>query len=108
VQTDQCACCRLCFKPTASEGETGIRGASEYLPDCVSFLKTYKKTIVATGSIRVPTLPVKLRKNVLCLLRKKMRQIAVFLLVFADRHGAKIAMPRPLSAQAVASLPGTP
>jgi hypothetical protein len=54
-------------------------------PDCVSFLKTYKKTIAATGSIRVTTLPVKLRKNVLAFLRKKMRQIAVFLLVFADQ-----------------------
>jgi len=54
-------------------------------PDCVSFLKTYKKTMAATGSTRVPTLPAKLRKNVLAFLRKKMRQIAVFLLVSADQ-----------------------
>jgi len=33
----------------------------------------------------VPTLPAKLRKNVLAFLRKKMRQIAVFLIVFADQ-----------------------
>jgi anti-sigma factor RsiW len=54
-------------------------------PDCVSFLKTYKKTIAATDSLRVPTLPAKLRKNVLAFLRKKMRQIALFLVVFADQ-----------------------
>ena len=54
-------------------------------PDCVNFLNTYKKTIAATGSVRVPSLPAKLRKNVLAFLRKKMRQIAVFLVVFADQ-----------------------
>jgi hypothetical protein len=51
----------------------------------VSFLNTYKKTLAATGSVRVPSLPAKLRKNVLAFLRKKMRQIAVFLVVFADQ-----------------------
>ena len=54
-------------------------------PDCVSFLNTYKKTLAATGSVRVPSLPAKLRKNVLAFLRKKMRKIAVFLVVFADQ-----------------------
>lgn len=56
-----------------------------FCPDCVSFLKTYKKTIATTASLSVPRLPAKLRKNVLAFLRKKMRQIAVFLLVFADQ-----------------------
>ena len=54
-------------------------------PDCVSFVKTYRKTIATTGSIRVATLPAKLRKNLLAFVRKKMHQIAAFLLVFADQ-----------------------
>lgn len=54
-------------------------------PDCVSFVQTYRKTIATTGSIRVATLPAKLRKNVLAFLRKKMHQIAAFLLIFADQ-----------------------
>jgi anti-sigma factor RsiW len=54
-------------------------------PDCVSFVNTYKKTMAATGSVRVPRLPAKLRQNVLAFLRKKMRQIAVFLLIFAEQ-----------------------
>jgi anti-sigma factor RsiW len=54
-------------------------------PDCVSFVETYRTTIATTGSIRVATLPAKLRKNVLAFLRKKIHQIAVFVLVFADQ-----------------------
>ena len=54
-------------------------------PDCVSFMKTYRKTIATTGSIRVATLPAKLRKNLLVFLRKKMHQIAAFLLILADQ-----------------------
>jgi hypothetical protein len=54
-------------------------------PDCVSFLNTYKKTIATTAAMHIPNLPAKLRKNVFAFLRKKMRQIGVFLLVFADQ-----------------------
>ncbi len=46
-------------------------------PDCVNFLKTYRKTISQTGSLSSVTIPAKVRKNVLAFLRRKTHRIVV-------------------------------
>lgn len=40
-------------------------------PDCVSFLKTYKKTVAATGKITPEAVPSRVQQNVLAFLRKR-------------------------------------
>ena len=42
-------------------------------PDCVSFLKTYKKTIQATGTLYADEMPTKVRDNVWQFIRRKLR-----------------------------------
>jgi len=49
-------------------------------PDCVSFLKTYKKTVAASHSLTVEAIPAKLRANVLAFLRKRMNRPGAYLL----------------------------
>jgi anti-sigma factor RsiW len=43
-------------------------------PDCVSFLKTYKKTVEVTRSVRPGDIPPRVRDNILTFLRKRARQ----------------------------------
>jgi anti-sigma factor RsiW len=47
-------------------------------PDCVSFLNTYKNTVALTGSLDAREIPQNVRKNVLAFLRRRMRDIAMF------------------------------
>lgn len=54
-------------------------------PDCVSFLNTYKKTVVLTRSLDPEALPSKVCNNVLAFLRKRMRQFGAFLLCIASQ-----------------------
>ena len=54
-------------------------------PDCVNFLKTYKKTVALSGTLEPSALPAKVRDNVLEFLRKKMRRIALFLFCLASQ-----------------------
>lgn len=42
-------------------------------PDCVAFLKTYKKTIQATGTLDADEMPPEVRENVWQFLRRKLR-----------------------------------
>lgn len=42
-------------------------------PDCVNFLKTYRKTVQATGSVIPEEIPPKVRTNILAFLRKRVR-----------------------------------
>lgn len=48
-------------------------------PDCVSFLRTYRKTVSATRAVKAEQLPAQVRENILAFLRKQMRRIAAFL-----------------------------
>ena len=43
-------------------------------PDCVSFLKTYKKTMVASQSLRPAEMPANVRDNILDFLRNRIRK----------------------------------
>ena len=52
-------------------------------PDCVSFLKTYKKTVATTRSIKAERLPLMVRENILAFLRKRIRRIGAYLTVLA-------------------------
>jgi hypothetical protein len=54
-------------------------------PDCVSFLKTYKKTVALGESLEPSTFPTKLRDNILEFLHNKMRRIAAFWLYIASQ-----------------------
>jgi hypothetical protein len=51
-------------------------------PDCVSFLKTYKRTVAATGSVGPVAMPAKVRNNILSFLRKRMRRLSAVLVFF--------------------------
>jgi len=42
-------------------------------PDCVNFLRTYKKTIQATGTLYPDEMPPKVRDNIWQFLRRKLR-----------------------------------
>ena len=42
-------------------------------PDCVNFLKTYKKTIQATGTLYPDEIPSEVRDNVWQFIRRKLR-----------------------------------
>jgi len=44
-------------------------------PDCVSFLKTYKKTVSVTRSLAPDEIPQRVRKNILEFLRKRLRNL---------------------------------
>lgn len=57
-------------------------------PDCVSFLKTYKKTTTLSRAIEPSALPAKVRDNVLEFLRKKMRRIAALFFCLAGQFFA--------------------
>jgi len=52
-------------------------------PDCVSFLKTYKRTVTTTRSIQAERLPPKVRENILAFLRKRIRRIGAYLTFLA-------------------------
>jgi putative zinc finger protein len=54
----------------------------EICPDCVSFLKTYKRTVAATGSVDAIAMPAKVRNNILTFLRKRMRRLSAVLVFF--------------------------
>jgi hypothetical protein len=54
-------------------------------PDCVSFLNTYKKTVVAAGSLNYTAIPAKVRNNVLAFLRKKIQRIFACLFYLASQ-----------------------
>ncbi len=41
-------------------------------PDCVNFLKTYKKTIQATGKLYADEIPSKVRDNIWQFIRRKL------------------------------------
>ena len=43
-------------------------------PDCVSFLKTYKKTMAASRSLRLAEMPANVRDNILDFLRSRIRK----------------------------------
>jgi Putative zinc-finger len=43
-------------------------------PDCVNFLNTYKKTVVASGSLRAEDIPEKVRDNILDFLHNRIRK----------------------------------
>jgi anti-sigma factor RsiW len=49
-------------------------------PDCVNFLKTYKKTVAVTKSVQQSDLPARVRDNILTFLRKRMRRLGAVLL----------------------------
>lgn len=51
-------------------------------PDCVSFLKTYKRTVAATGSVDPVAMPAKVRNNILSFLRKRIRRLSAVLVFF--------------------------
>ena len=42
-------------------------------PDCVNFLKTYRKTIQATGTLSLDEMPSKVRDNIWQFIRRKLR-----------------------------------
>jgi len=52
-------------------------------PDCVRFLKTYKKTVTAARSIKAERLPLIVRENILAFLRKRIRRIGAYLTFLA-------------------------
>lgn len=43
-------------------------------PDCVSFLRTYKKTMAASQSLRPAEMPPNVRDNILDFLRSRVRK----------------------------------
>jgi hypothetical protein len=43
-------------------------------PDCVNFLKTYKKTVSVTRSVRPEEIPPRVRNNILDFLRRRVRK----------------------------------
>jgi anti-sigma factor RsiW len=45
-------------------------------PDCVNFLKTYKKTMSLARSLRSDAMPAYVRANVRAFLRQKVRRLA--------------------------------
>jgi hypothetical protein len=51
-------------------------------PDCVSFMKTYKKTVQATGSLPVAQIPAKVRDNILAFLRNKVRRVGAVIVYY--------------------------
>jgi len=46
-------------------------------PDCVSFLNTYKKTVITSRSLRPDEMPAIVRQNILGFLRKRIRKNAL-------------------------------
>jgi hypothetical protein len=54
----------------------------EICPDCVSFLKTYKRTVAAIGSVDPVAMPAKVRDNILSFLGKRMRRLSAVLVYF--------------------------
>ena len=58
-------------------------------PDCVSFLKTYEKTVQTTRSINAETMPPRVRNNILTFLRKRIHRVGGYsLILFAPLIGA--------------------
>jgi|ERR1041384_4596798 hypothetical protein len=49
-------------------------------PDCVNFLKTYKKTVSTARGIEQSEIPARVRKNVLDFLRQRIRRLGALLL----------------------------
>ena len=43
-------------------------------PDCVNFLKTYRKTMAASQSLRSAEIPANVRENILDFLRRRIRK----------------------------------
>lgn len=57
----------------------------EICPDCISFLRTYQKTVQATGALDVAAMPGKVRQNILTFLRKRLHRLASTLLLFVSQ-----------------------
>jgi hypothetical protein len=51
-------------------------------PDCVAFLKTYKKTIQASRTVNPAIIPVKVRNSILTFLRKQIRRVGAIILCY--------------------------
>ena len=49
-------------------------------PDCVNFLKTYKKTVAATKSVKPTDIPANVRNNIMSYLRKRVRRMGTLLI----------------------------
>jgi hypothetical protein len=57
-------------------------------PDCVNFLRTYKKTVQSAATLRIEEIPPKVRNNVLAFLRNKLRRVvAVVVYLITDLVG---------------------
>jgi Putative zinc-finger len=54
-------------------------------PDCVNFLNTYRMTVTRTKSLQPAAVPVKVRKNVLAFLRRKLHRIAALFLYLSSQ-----------------------
>jgi len=59
-------------------------------PDCVSFLSTYRKTLTQSKSLPAVAIPVKVRKNVLAFLRRKLHRIAAIFLYLVSQLPGQI------------------
>jgi anti-sigma factor RsiW len=49
-------------------------------PDCVNFLKTYKKTVAVTKSVKPTDIPASVRNNIMSYLRKRVRRMGTLLI----------------------------
>jgi len=49
-------------------------------PDCVNFMKTYKKTVQSTATLGMEEIPANVRDNVLAFLRKQLRRVGAVVL----------------------------
>lgn len=54
-------------------------------PDCVNFLKSYKKTVDVTGALDPIIMPARVRDTLLAFLRKKIQRVAAFLVYVASQ-----------------------
>lgn len=57
-------------------------------PDCVNFLNTYKKTVVATKSVERSDIPAPVRDSILSFLRKRIRRIGAFVIFILTQYAA--------------------
>jgi anti-sigma factor RsiW len=60
----------------------------EVCPDCVSFLRTYKKTIQSAGALDATAMPTKVRDNILTFLRKQIRRAGMIVLYLITQLAA--------------------
>lgn len=53
-------------------------------PDCVAFMRTYKKTVGTAAGLDARRMPAKIRNNILSFLRGKLRQVVALFLTFLN------------------------